>query len=126
MRRLLRSELVFVFLLMTFILCVSQSLTVHFLREDVHDRAARAREQRTERIAENDAQKVGFCIDIEDLKAKFREDAVEDYNDLNRNLRLLGIKRTPEIERIALANLNEARTRFAPESCALGKLEDRQ
>ena len=57
------------------------------------------------------------CEAIEELKAAEREEAIQSYRNLDRTLRLLGLKRTKEIESVALENRDEALARFAPTDC---------
>lgn len=58
--------------------------------------------------------RISFCEQIEQLKAGFREKAIEDYQNLDRTLRLLKLERTPAIEREAIENRDEKLAQFAP------------
>lgn len=57
------------------------------------------------------------CEQIEELKTEFREEAVEDFKNLERNGRLLGIEITPDLRATALFERDRTLTRFAPAEC---------
>lgn len=57
------------------------------------------------------------CHDIEQLKAAQREQANQDFRELHRNLRILGIKETREIRRVARRQHSHVLVRFAPQAC---------
>ena len=58
------------------------------------------------------------CQEIENLKADSRREAWKSFNDLNKNLRLLGIRKTPEIAEAARLSRDAKLDRFAPNDCA--------
>lgn len=57
------------------------------------------------------------CHEIEKLKRAVRQQAVEDYQHLDRNLRILGIKKTKSIARTARQARDEKLTKFAEQVC---------
>ncbi len=57
------------------------------------------------------------CAQIEALKTQVREEAIEDYANLDRTLRLLKIARTPEIERVAQEQRDKKLNRFRAKPC---------
>lgn len=58
--------------------------------------------------------RLAVCEEVEAIKRHLREDAKKDYENLDRTLRLLNLKRTPEIERAALDARDDVLLRFAP------------
>ena len=57
------------------------------------------------------------CMEIEKLKAAYRAEALENYRKLDQNLRLLNIKKTPEIVAAARKTRDAKLRRFAARSC---------
>jgi len=57
------------------------------------------------------------CLEIEKLKTEFRAEALENYANLDRTLRVLDIERTPEIEAVAQRQRDRKLARFAPREC---------
>lgn len=57
------------------------------------------------------------CREVEVLKNAERQRAIDSYNNLDQTLKLLKLKRTPEIEQRALNDRNTALKRFASENC---------
>lgn len=57
------------------------------------------------------------CLRIEELKAQNRAEAQQNFDQLDRNLRLLGIPKTDEIVKVALEQLQRDLTRNAPAEC---------
>jgi hypothetical protein len=57
------------------------------------------------------------CQQIEALKAEFREQALERYQNLDRDGRLLGIEITPELREQAARSRNKTLARFAAREC---------
>lgn len=72
----------------------------------VIDARARAKDQRQV-----------VCLEIEKLKAANREKARETFNRLDQNLKLLKLKKTPEIVDAARKNRDAELRRFAARSC---------
>lgn len=70
--------------------------------------------QRDVRIA---AVALQDCHEIEALKKAQRDKAIDDYQHLDVNAKLLGIKVTPELRRAAADARDTALRRFAPEAC---------
>jgi hypothetical protein len=58
-----------------------------------------------------------YCQEIEDLKAARREQARLAFQNLDRDLRLLGIAKTPELVRAARASRDGVFRRFAAAPC---------
>ena len=58
-----------------------------------------------------------YCKEIELLKQGFREDAQEARDNLDRNLKLLNIEKTPEIVRVANDTLDDKLNRYQRVSC---------
>jgi hypothetical protein len=74
-------------------------------------------EARIERIAQlNELNKVQ-CDEIEALKTGEREEAIEDYRQLDRNAQLLGITVTDELRAVALEERNDRLARYAQARC---------
>ena len=59
------------------------------------------------------------CTEIEKLKAGEREAAWQSYRELGRNLELLHLKRTREIERAALQQRQRKLIRYAGTPCPI-------
>lgn len=75
------------------------------------------KENRHERILLINNLNKHDCLEIENLKQGFREDAIRDYNRLNETLRLLKLERTPQIEKRALADRDRKLKKYAAKSC---------
>lgn len=58
-----------------------------------------------------------ICRETEAIKALIRDEANEDWRNLDRNLRLLKIAKTPEIERTARESRDRKLRRFRPRDC---------
>lgn len=67
--------------------------------------------------ARNVEQRVAFCLEIEKLKAAQRQKANENYRNLRKNARILGIKVTPELVRASRESRDRELRRFAARSC---------
>jgi hypothetical protein len=67
-------------------------------------------------IRGNDARQEN-CLQIEELKAAEREEAIERYDDLGQTLRLLGVQRTDEIDTVARERRDETLKRFEAREC---------
>lgn len=70
-----------------------------------------------ERIEIINTANLQTCREIERLKAQEREDARQNFNNLSRNLRILGIQKTDEIKGIARETRDQRLARFAAEAC---------
>lgn len=70
-----------------------------------------ARDETRARFAMSD---LSICREVEKLKKKRRDDALDSYRNLDRTLRLLGLQRTREIEQVARENRDTTLSRFAP------------
>ena len=78
-----------------------------------------------QRLLENRAARVDIinqanlemCLEIENLKRAQREEAIKQFRDLDENLALLKIERTPKIVELATKTFNEKLVRFAAEPC---------
>lgn len=57
------------------------------------------------------------CIRIEELKTQNRIEAQRSYDNLQRNLRLLGVALTDELRQLAADELQRDLTRNAPGEC---------
>lgn len=57
------------------------------------------------------------CQQIEALKTEFRTQAIQDFEHLDRNARLLGITLTAEVRKAARAGRDDTLRRFRPHSC---------
>lgn len=57
------------------------------------------------------------CEQVEALKTEFRDQAVESFANLDRNVRLLGIELTPEAREVAKQGRDATLRRFAPTDC---------
>jgi hypothetical protein len=66
---------------------------------------------------ESYAIRVAYCRELERLKTQNREDVAQEEHDYTRNLRLLGIKDTPELRRAAEAGWARKLRRNAPRAC---------
>ena len=60
---------------------------------------------------------VRSCENVEELKTAQREEARESFRNLDRNLKLLGIAKTPEVVRAAEKSRDDKLRRFASHSC---------
>lgn len=72
------------------------------------------RRQLVDHFRETDMQ---TCRQIEGLKAEFRNQAVENYANLERNAELLGIVLTPQLRHQAEVDRNRTLDRFAARDC---------
>ena len=79
----------------------------------VLDSRDKAREQR----AADRAQRIEFCGEIENLKAAQRAQARQNYARLDETLKLLHVKKTPRVVRVARRNRDEELRRFAAKPC---------
>lgn len=59
------------------------------------------------------------CREIETLKARVREGAIDDYRHLSQTARLLHIEVTPEVEQRAREVRDNALRRYAPRRCSI-------
>lgn len=75
----------------------------------VLDSQARRRDSRAIRVA--------YCRELEKLKTQNREDLADEQKHYHRNLRLLGLKETPELRRITHERWDKERVRNAPKKC---------
>lgn len=62
-------------------------------------------------------QAVINCKEIEGLKQRVRDDAIDRYTKLDQNGKLLGITITPEIRRVARAGLDHTLSQYAEQPC---------
>lgn len=62
--------------------------------------------------------RVLLCVEIEKLKTGEREDARERFANLDRNLRLLGIAKTPSVVFAARGDRDRALRRYAADDCS--------
>lgn len=60
---------------------------------------------------------LNYCNEIEALKKANRDKAIEAYNNLDQTLRLLKLKKTPEIVRVAKEQRDRTLRSFAPDPC---------
>lgn len=65
----------------------------------------------------NRSVRMEYCQELEKLKAQNREDLADDKKHYRRNLRLLGIKETPELRRAVHEEWAKRARRNAPKSC---------
>lgn len=72
-------------------------------------------EQRRQEIARTDYR---VCAEVEAVKEQLREEAREDFQNLDVTLELLRIPRTPRVVAIARQNMQDELRRFAPVRCA--------
>lgn len=72
-----------------------------------------ARRQR----ADSRALRIEYCRELEKLKAQNREDVRDDIKHFHRTLRLLHLKDTPEIRRVARQGWEKKLARNAPKRC---------
>lgn len=72
---------------------------------------------RTQRIAQINRVNYESCLRVEELYTARREEAQEEYNNLERNTRLLGVKLTPELKRVAAQGLAATLERFSATQC---------
>jgi len=63
------------------------------------------------------AQSLENCQEIEALKGRVRARVNEDYRNLDRNGKLLGITITPELRAQAKADRDATLKRYSPQSC---------
>jgi len=63
------------------------------------------------------AQSLENCQEIEALKGRVRDRVNEDYRNLDRNGKLLGITITPELRAQAKADRDATLKRYSPQSC---------
>lgn len=80
----------------------------------VQQQLVKDRKENQERFARSDRL---LCQEIEKLKTRDRAAALEERRNLNRNLRLLGIEKTPEIVRLADDNLSKSLAETKPRDC---------
>ena len=64
-----------------------------------------------------DALAARNCMSIEALKTQFREQAIEGYQNLERDARLLGVVLTPELRQAAVESRDKKLARFAAREC---------
>lgn len=57
------------------------------------------------------------CAQVEALKDRVRQRAIDDYNSLDRNAHLLGIKLTPQLRAATLKSRNRVLSDYAPQDC---------
>lgn len=84
---------------------------------------AQERDRKERRVHVNTAL-TSNCADIELIKQHLRADAVDEYNRLDETLRLLKLKRTAEIERIAKRNRDRTLHTFVKEPCPRNIIEN--
>ena len=72
---------------------------------------------RRELLAELRKADARACGQIEALKEQFREQAIQNYQRLEQNARLLEIRLTPALRREALAARNRTLARFRAGEC---------
>jgi uncharacterized membrane protein len=93
------------------------SATVYFVQNE-HEKDAATNVNLFKNITKsNRAGIFESCLDIEQVKRQIREDAQEDYANLERNARLLQIELTPELRAQVKADFEATMRRFAMESC---------
>lgn len=63
------------------------------------------------------AIRMEYCQELERLKAQNREDLARDKRNFRRNLRLLGIRETPELRKAAREEWARKAARNRPKSC---------
>lgn len=75
-------------------------------------------------IRSSRAQEVGrlsvrteYCLELEKLKTQNREDVASDKKNYRRNLRLLGLKDTPELRRVVEQGWAKKLRRNSPKRC---------
>lgn len=78
---------------------------------------------RRERVDQLNYINTRQCLEIELLKKVEREEALEDFRNLDRNLRILGIEKTPEIVETAEESRDRTLSRFRVGTCPREKLE---
>lgn len=77
-------------------------------------------DRRTQQIQVNRliaSQALQNCLEIENLKEGQRTDAIIEYNHLERNLKLLGLKKTPEIVQAAVEQRDRKLDKYAKQPC---------
>lgn len=72
------------------------------------------------RRADRLAVRIEYCTELEKLKTQNREDVFEAKKNYSRNLRLLGIKDTPELRRVAEEGWEKKLRRNAAKPCPYG------
>jgi hypothetical protein len=85
-----------------------------------HTGGQSARQHRQEQAALNRRLKqvsVDNCLEIEALKTAQRQAATQNYQHLDANAKLLGIKVTPALRAAALKGRDKTLERFAAQSC---------
>lgn len=70
-----------------------------------------------ERRHESRSIRLAYCIELEKLKTQNREDVYEKRRNFERDLRLLGIKDTPELRQAARESWRKRLERNAPKTC---------
>ena len=85
--------------------------------EDLEKVNVAQNEIRQELVAHFKEQDARFCMFINDLRAENRREALRDFNNLDRNLRLLGITKSAEIQALAEEELNRALARNQEADC---------
>lgn len=63
------------------------------------------------------ALRVEYCTELEKLKTQNREDVANDKKNFARNLRLLGLKDSPELRQAAQEDWARKLRRNAPKPC---------
>lgn len=63
------------------------------------------------------ADRTELCVQLETLKTQNREDIAEEKKHYKRNLRLLGLKDTPELRSVVEKRWAKALSRNARKSC---------
>lgn len=85
------------------------------------DRLGSVQQQLIEDRKRNDARFIRsdrlLCREIEKIKARNRVDAIMNYHNLDRNLRLLGIRKTPEIALLAKQEYLKGLRQTKPVDC---------
>ena len=61
--------------------------------------------------------RIEFCHELEKLKTENREDVYRDQKNYARNLRLLGLKNTPELHQAAKEDWDRKLARNAAKPC---------
>lgn len=57
------------------------------------------------------------CVQVEALKERVRQRAIDDFNNLERNAKLLGITLTPQLKAATLESRNRILRDYAPQDC---------
>lgn len=111
-----RWEFVFVFMLIFLATVISVYLVDRESKarsNQNRDAIARTIETRRRLVRAFIAADLHTCREIEKLKAGFRQDAQHNYESLGKNLKLLHLERTPQIERAARNARNRVLHRYA-------------